>query len=304
MNKYICKYFYLLAFLFLSECRTPNANSSILYATPYGSNPEKVCVTKNINFKEKREYAWNGAGPEIELCTKDSYIEYNENKKTMIIVGKNAKGQNAGGYFVFENVNKPLSCNFLFCVYGDGTFKHVAAHLEEARRHADPEALAAYEKEQEKIRKEDERLAKIKLIENERLAKIREKEEESRIAKEKLDCGSKINLDWSWKFDKYKMYAEYTFKSKNNKAIEITSVSLFADKDKILDSPKNILLRPYTVAYATVPINNLNLDLLTAASYRCQWSSDVTNNSPGKIYTPQQNSSSGSKDLLKKIIGK
>jgi hypothetical protein len=292
MKKNINRILLIFTFLLLSSCRTPNANQTIVYATPYGSSVEKVCGAKNINYKEKREFPSSGYGPEIELCTKDSYVEYNESKKTMIVVGKNSKAQNAGGYFVFENVSKPLNCNFLFCIYGDGKFKHAAVTLDEARRYADPELLAGYEKEQAKIRKEEERLAKIK-----------EKEEESRLAKEKLDCGSKINLDWSWKFDKYKYYAEYTFKSKSNKAIEITSVSLFSGENKIFESDQNVLLRPYTVGYANIRINNLNIDLINTGGFRCKWSSDVSKSNSNPIYTPQKESSSGSKDLLKKIIG-
>jgi hypothetical protein len=292
MEKIINKIIFITIFLLLSSCRTPNANQTIINATPYGSGVEKVCSAKNINYREKREFPSSGYGPEIELCTKDSYVEFNESKKTMIIVGRNAKGENAGGYFIFENVSKPLNCNLLFCVYGDGKFKYVATSLEEARRYADPELLAVYEKEQEKIRKEKERLDKI-----------REKEEESRLAKEKESCGSKINLDWSWKFDQYKSYAEYTFKSKSNKAMEITSVSLFSGDNKIKESVQNTLLRPYTVGYAGIRIDNLNVDLVTAGSFSCKWSSVVSNNNPNSIYTPQQNSSSGSKDFLKKIIG-
>ena len=278
--------------LLLNSCGTPAARLSIIDATPYGSDVEKVCVTKNVNYKEKREQPSWGSGPQIELCTKESYVEYDQNKKTMIIVGKNTKCQNAGGYFVFENVNKPLSCNLLFCIYGDGQLKYVSLTLEEARRYADPELLAAYKKEQEKIRQAEERLAKI-----------RQKEEESRLAKEKESCGSKINLDWSWKFDQYKSYAAYTFKSKSNKAIEITSVALFSGDNKIIESAQNTLLRPYTVGYASIRIDNLNVDLVTAGSFRCTWSSGVSNNNPNPIYTPQQNSSSGPKDFLKKIIG-
>lgn len=295
MNKIINRILLLAALLFLSSCRTPNANQTIVYATPYGSSVEKVCGAKNINYREKREYPSSGYGPEIELCTKDSYVEYNENKKTMIVVGKNAKGQNSGGYFVFENVSKQLSCNLLFCIYGDGKFKHVAVTLEEARRYADPELLAAYEKEQEKIRKEDERLAKI-----------RKKEEETRLLNEKKECHAKINLDRSWEYTGYfKENMTYNFKSKTDKPITITSIGLQTSDDKIVfEKSTNTYIGPYSVGYTTANIGNINKDVVKYGFYRCQWATNINSQTkPSNTYVPPNDTNSGTKDLLKKIIG-
>ncbi len=295
MNKVINRILLLAAIFFLSSCRTPNANQTIVYATPYGSSVEKVCGAKNINYREKREYPSSGYGPEIELCTKDSYVEYNENKKTMIVVGKNAKGQNSGGYFVFENVSKQLSCNLLFCTYGDGKFKHVAVTLEEARRYADPELLAAYEKEQEKIRKEDERLAKI-----------RKKEEETRLLNEKKECHAKINLDRSWEYTGYfKENMTYNFKSKTDKPITITSIGLQTSDNKIVfEKSTNTYIGPYSVGYTTANIGNINKDVVKYGFYRCRWATTTdTQVKPSNIYIPPKDTNSGSKDFLKKIIG-
>jgi hypothetical protein len=298
----------LITFFLLSSCRTPNANLTIVSATPYGSSVEKVCGAKNINYREKREFPSGGYGPEIELCTRDSYIEYNEKNKTMIVVGKNAKGQNAGGYFVFENVSKPLNCNLLFCIYGDGKFKHVATFLEEARRYADPELLAEYEKEEEKKRIEEERLAKIRAKEEERLAKIRAKEEEARLIKEKENCSANINLDTSWKYTGYfKESMTYDFKSKTDKPIIITRIGLrTSNKQTVFEKLVNIYIGPYSTAYATANIGNINKDVVEYGFYRCEWATSANSQTkpPSNTYIPPNNTNSGVKDTLKKIIGK
>jgi hypothetical protein len=294
MKKNINRILLIFTFLLLSSCRTPNANQTIVYATPYGSSVEKVCGAKNINYKEKREFPSSGYGPEIELCTKDSYVEYNESKKTMIVVGKNSKAQNAGGYFVFENVSKPLNCNFLFCIYGDGKFKHAAVTLEEARRYTDPELLAAYEKEQEKIRKEEERLAKN-----------RAKEEENRLINEKKECSANVNLDRSWKYDDNKRRMTYTFKSKTDKPIIITAIGLMTDNNKVIfEETVNIVIGPYQVVYPSAYIANVNTDIVKNGFHRCEWATNVNlQTRPSNIYIPPNNTNSGAKDLLKKIIG-
>jgi hypothetical protein len=295
MEKIINKIIFITIFLLLSSCRTPNANQTIINATPYGSGVEKVCSAKNINYREKREFPSSGYGPEIELCTKDSYVEFNESKKTMIIVGRNAKGENAGGYFIFENVSKPLNCNLLFCVYGDGKFKYVATGLEEARRYADPELLAVYEKEQEKIRKEEERLAKI-----------RAKEEENRLIAEKSKCSSDINLNRSWKYDddRYKYKMTYTFKSKTDKPILITAIGLSASGNKIIfEQPMNTYIGPYEVNYSTAYVGNINTEVAEYGFYRCQWATNADRTKSSNIYVPPNDVNSGPKNFLKKIIG-
>jgi hypothetical protein len=295
MKKNINRILLIFTLLLLSSCRTPNANQTIVYATPYGSSVEKVCGAKNINYKEKREFPSSGYGPEIELCTKDSYVEYNESKKTMIVVGKNSKAQNAGGYFVFENVSKPLNCNFLFCIYGDGKFKHAAVTLEEARRYTDPELLAAYEKEQEKIRKEEERLAKN-----------RAKEEENRLINEKKECSANVNLDRSWEYTGYfKENMTYNFKSKADKPITITSIGLKTSDNKIVfEKSMNTYIGPYSVGYSTANIGDINKDVVKYGFYRCQWSTGVNlQTKPSNTYISPNNTNSGAKDLLKKIIG-
>jgi hypothetical protein len=302
------KNFFLIILIgfFLKNCATPAARLNIINAVPYGSSVEKVCDAKNLNYIEKREFPWAGTGPVIDLCTSNSYIEFNKDKKTMIVVGKNAKGGNAGGYFVFENVNKPLNCNPLFCIYGDGRFKHVATSLDDARIYADPELLVAYQIEQEKIRKEQDRLAQIKAKEDERLAKIQESKliAEAELAKKR--CGSKINLDWSWKYDdsSFIKYMTATFKSQSDSAIKINSLKLYAGEKEIFSSPKDVVINPYRVVVVSADVTNVNRDLVTGGSFSCSWATSVNNNNSTSYNIPKQDSSSGAKDFLKKIIGK
>lgn len=296
----------ILSGLLLNSCGTPAARLNITNAVPYGSTVEKVCDAKNFNYIEKREFPWGGTGQVIDLCTSNSYVEFNKDKKTMIVVGKNAKGNNAGGYFVFENVSKPLNCNPLFCIYGDGRFKHVATSLDNARIYADPELLAAYQIEQEKIRKEQDRLAQIKAKEDERLAKIQESKLIAERALEKKRCSSKINLDRSWKYEdfKFKQYMIYTFKSKSDSAIRIDYISLYAGDKEIYNSPQNVVINPYTVVEVKADVTDVNRDLVTFGGFSCSWATSLNNNSSTPFNIPKQNSSSGTKDFLKKIIGK
>jgi hypothetical protein len=281
--------------LLLNSCGTPAARLNIINAVPYGSTVEKVCDAKNWNYVEKREFPWAGSGQVIDLCTSNSYVEFNKDKKTMIIVGKNAKGGNAGGYFVFENVTKPLNCNPLFCIYGDGRFKHVATSLDDARTYADPELLAAYQIEQEKKRKEEERLAKI-----------RAKEEETRLNNEKKKCNAEINLEFSWKYGVSEDNIIHNFKSKTDKPITITSIGLETSNDKIVfEKSTEAYIGPYSVRDIAVNIGNINKDIVKYGFYRCRWATTVdTQAKPSNIYTPPKDTSSGSKDFLKKIIGK
>ena len=296
----------ILSGLLLNSCGTPAARLNITNAAPYGSTVEKVCDAKNFNYIEKREFPWRGTGQVIDLCTSNSYVEFNKDKQTMIVVGKNANGSNAGGYFVFENVSKPLNCNPLFCIYGDGRFKHVATSLDDARIYADPELLAAYQIEQEKIRKEQDRLAQIKAKEDERLAKIQESKLIAERALEKKSCSSKINLDRSWKYEdfNFKKYMTYTFKSKSDSAIRIDYISLYAGDKEIYNSPQNVVINPYTVVEVSGDITNINRDLVTGGSFSCSWSTSVKINNSTPYNIPKQDSSSGTKDFLKKIIGK
>lgn len=296
----------ILSGLLLNSCGTPAARLNIINAVPYGSTVEKVCDAKNFNYIEKREFPWGGTGQVIDLCTSNSYVEFNKDKKTMIVVGKNAKGSNAGGYFVFENVSKPLNCNPLFCIYGDGRFKHVATSLDDARIYADPELLAAYQIEQEKIRKEQERLAQIKAKEDERLAKIQESKLIAERALEKKRCSSKINLDWSWKYEdaSFIKYMTATFKSQSDSAIKINSLKLYAGEKEIFSSSKDVVINPYRVVVVSADVTNVNRDLVTLGGFSCSWATSVNNNSPTSYNIPKQDSSSGTKDFLKKIIGK
>jgi hypothetical protein len=303
MNKV---FFIIFSVLLLNSCGTPAARLNITYAVPYGSSIEKVCDAKNSNYIEKREFPWGGTGQVIDLCTSNSYVEFNKDKKTMIVVGKNAKGGNAGGYFVFENVSKALNCNPLFCIYGDGRFKHVATSLDDARIYADPELLAAYQIEQEKIRKEQDRLAQIKAKEDERLAKIQESKLMAETALKKKRCSSEINLDWSWKYENlpYDKYMTATFKSKSDSAIKINYISLYAGDKEIFNSPQNRILNPYTILELSAKITNINRDLVTGGNFSCSWSTSENKNNSTPYIIPKQDSSSGPKDFLKKIIGK
>jgi hypothetical protein len=182
----------------------------------------------------------------------------------------------------------------------------VATSLDDARIYADPELLAAYQIEQEKKRKEDEIKQEKKRKEDERLAKIQESKLIAERALEKKECGSKINLDWSWKYEDHQFtkYMTATFKSKSDTAIKINSLALFAGEKKIFSSPKDVVINPYRVEEVRAEVTNVNRDLVTGGSFSCSWATSVNSYGSTPLIIPKQDSSSGSKDLLKKIIGK
>jgi hypothetical protein len=128
----------------LAGCGLPRATTSISSALPFGSSVETLCKISDPKYTELRNYSGNSKV--IETCSIDSFVEYFPEFKTQII-----RGQGGSTYFVFENVNQKMTCNSLYCSYGDGKLKFITTNGSEAQRMANPNDMAQYKKELEEI---------------------------------------------------------------------------------------------------------------------------------------------------------
>jgi hypothetical protein len=185
----------ILASLMLVGCSTPRALTSISSVLPFGSSVEAVCKINDSKYIELRDHF--GGGKVVKTCSDNSFVEYFPEFKTQIIIG-----QGGSHYFVFENVNQKMSCNSLYCSYGDGKLKFITVNEEEAKRMANPKLMAEYEKELEE--------AKKKYLEEQR-EQVKKDEQERKRLKEKEEYERKVKLEY---LDK--TYGKKCLAKKNN----------------------------------------------------------------------------------------
>lgn len=178
----------IIASLILVGCGTPRATTSISGVLPFGSSVETLCKITDPKYIELRYYL--GDGKVIETCSVNSIVEYFPEFKTQII-----RGQGGLHYFVFENVNQKMSCNSLYCSYGDGKLKFISTNKEEAERMANPKLMAEYKKE----------LEEIELKEKAEMAK------EAKRLKEREEYEKKVKLEFL-----EKTYGKKCITKKNN----------------------------------------------------------------------------------------
>lgn len=280
------KFFFCTLLLLMFGCGLPPAYRSIETRVPFGSSVEAVCSIKDPNIWQKRFSVIDGKGPEVDLCNKETFINFDSQNKTMIIAGKYA-GKIAGAYFIFEDVNKPLNCNFLFCDYGDGRFKSYARSLDEARRILDPQLMAAYLKSEEerKVREEKEQ-------------KARDKEAAIKEQARRDYCGSDYHLNWSWRKDNIDtVYFEFTAKS--DRTIRINKLNIYTSENKLIKSEILFsILRPYGKITAYLDYSGLNPAYIQRANFSCEFADSPTNPSTN-TFTGSSNQTTGKKETYK-----
>jgi len=161
--------------LILAGC-VPNKNyatTSITSVLPFGSSVEDLCKIKDDKYYELRKFGRSYAsGSAIPTCSPDSFVEYEAENKTEIIAAEKYSGVEKY-YFVFEKVEKPLSCNSFLCEYGGGSLKFMTTDIKEARRMANPKLMAEFLKEEnlKKEREEKEYRLKVQTQAKEELAR-------------------------------------------------------------------------------------------------------------------------------------
>ena len=132
---------------------------------------------------------------------------------------------------------------------------------------------------------------------------IKKKDDERRIAYEKENVSCHKLYDFTWTMDpgfvQLERNAVFTFKSKTEKSIVIENISLTTAEHKLIRiKDYNVTLKPFEVLVLYLSLKDLNIDLIKKGGANCKFGIGKENKNDSNT------DSTGTKNLLKKIIGK